>query len=146
MNKVQSILSKGLDPEIAQSLHDRIDNLLRQLWFLGQTKKPSLVQVLGSGYSQDRLETILVLAAFQHTVVGPLAAAARESKSGLATKVPVHHGNTVLDHGSSDRVRSMARDFDLMLKQLHIRSSWLSALYADDIIYRISKSLETPDK
>lgn len=142
MSRVLEILERGLDHEIGRSLRTASDNLRRQLRFLHDTKKPQLATVSKRGYSHERLSVILDLAAFFHIVVAPLAASGRDTTSGLVTKLPVLHGSNVFDKESSHRSRAMEVAFYRVLGRLHIRTSWLSILNADDITWRIARSLD----
>lgn len=142
MTVVLKVLGRGLDPEVGRALRSAAESLARQLRFMAETNKAELVTVTNHGYSEAKLLVILELAAFFHLVVAPIAASGRHSTSELVTGIPVQHGQGVFDRGSSTRSRAMDSAFQRILSRLGIRGSWIAILNADDIVWRIAKSIE----
>jgi hypothetical protein len=142
---VQTTLASRLDPELGRELRDRNEALLRGLRFLDATKSEHLKLITSRGYTRERLEVILFLAAFHHTIIGPLTASTRPTPIGLGSKTPVRHGGSTFDSMTAKRRKAMATDFATLLRSLEIRPAWIHVLAADDIVFRIFKTFEDRD-
>lgn len=145
MKAILDALSQGLDPEVRARLRECVDTMLRHLKFLHESDNANLTHLRMKGVGNDYLGTIFVLAAFSHTVVGPLSASGRETHLDLVKTVPILHGTQRFDRESAQQTRAMLAGFRALLAELAIRPNWLEVLHAEDIVYRVKKSMEPAD-
>lgn len=146
MKAILDTLSQGLDPEIRARLRECVETMQRHLKFLAESDNANLTQLRLRGVGNDYLGTIFVLAAFFHTVVGPLSASGRETHLDLVVTVPILHGTQLFDRESAQKTRALLAAFHALLAELNIKPSWLEVLHAEDIVYRVKKSLEPADE
>lgn len=95
------------------------------------------------GWTTERLDVVIVLAAFYQTVVHPIEfGALSKSVGGLGGQVPMHVGSATIDTRSSHSIREMVRAFWAMVKKAQIPIPLLSESDVWHLLRTLASSLE----
>lgn len=143
MDSVTSFLLDGLDSDLRGQITRRWEAMLREVRYLQSVATPEITLVFSRGWNLQRLEVICGLNSFYQVVVGPLASSARDRE--VLPNIAILHGQTRFDDEYADQLRRMGNAFLRAVNELPNALSLLTAVQAQDLVYRLASFLRTND-
>lgn len=120
--------------------------MLRELRFMEDKGDSRLMLARAAGWTSKRLTVLCGLNSFYQLVLGPLASSARDRYGVLGREVPILYGESLrFDERRSSELRGAHAAFMSALHDVPDAPRLLTAPHANDLVYRLAKSLERSD-
>lgn len=141
--RIVQVLSRNLGEEGRKAFQSKLLGFRRDLTRQMSRDSNDLIIVKRHGWTTERLDMVIVLAAFYQTVVHPIEfGAPSKSVGGLGEQIPIHVGSTTIDSRSSHSIHEMVRDFWTMIKKAQIPTPLLSESDVWHMLRTLASSLE----
>lgn len=137
--EVQKALGSGLPSDVRVAFDRLCDAYFRDVIYMVERKNPALQRARANGWTADQISALLVLAAFQRLVMGPVGAAFdTPTKAGFGREVPIAYGTFRID-GSAKALRRATEAFESCLERLEIKRQWLGFASAQDLVFALGR-------
>ena len=145
--RLVQILGRGLDSDVRFRFERAVEAMWRDLRYTEAKRGEALRKAEAAGWSSRRIETVIVLNAFNRIVMAPLALAYEAGlKSGIGLTIPVKFGETIsVDAASGAGPRAALVAYRAILKRLAIREYWLNLPTCSDLVFTIGGRDEDGD-
>lgn len=135
----------SLDARVRRSVLRRVEDMERELKFLGDREDEKLVLIRQRGWTDERMQLLFVLNSVYQIVIGPLQSAGRMGPEGLGRAVPVKHGTLLVNAESAQGAQKAMRAFGAMVRALKYWQELLYCSTCGDAVFSIAVMLKDGD-
>lgn len=140
-DSVLQTLIKSSDPPVRRRIQRRYENMVRELKYMHEQKKPGLLYLLNNGWFEQKICVLFALNCVYQELFGPLQLAAKTGQLGVAAEISIVHGTTAVNKAFRTEASHTSKEFSEMIHKLGFQLAWMGFATCSDTVFHLEQFL-----